>query len=88
LGAGDDDAMACEDEEASARVRVWRRRRSGRGEWCEEGVPRGVLESGSAEVSGRVAIPPSGCLPCPFVIPCFRGGVPEATKDTVGGLPG
>jgi len=67
--------MACGDEEASARVRVWRRRRK-RGEWCvcEEG-PRGVLESGRAEVSGRVAIL------LRFLIPLlWRGGVPEATR--------
>jgi hypothetical protein len=70
--------MACEDEEASARVRVWRRRRRGGGEWCEEGVPRGVLESGSAVVSGRVAIFSLGCLASLFL--CFGGGVPEATR--------
>jgi hypothetical protein len=49
LGAGDD-AMACgEEEEASARVRVWRRRRRGGGDG-EKGVLRVV------KTTGRVAI--------------------------------
>jgi hypothetical protein len=48
LAAGDD-AMACGEEEASARVRVWRRRRRGGGEG-EKGVLR------VEKTTGRVAI--------------------------------
>lgn len=45
---------ACGDEEtASVRVRVWRRRKRGE----EEERAQEVLERGSAEASGRVAIP-------------------------------
>lgn len=75
LGAGDD-AMACGDEEASARVRVWRRRRR-RGEWCEEGT-RGVLESGRAEVSGRVAILLRGAS-----LPSLSRWCSRSNEDTV-----
>ena len=68
--------MARGDEDASARARVWRRRTSAGGEWWEpeEGAP-GVLERGSAEARGRVAI--SFGVPCLLVIPRFRGGVLE-----------
>lgn len=45
--------MAWGDEEASARARVWRRRRRGGEVWEWEEVPRGVLEKGRAEASGR-----------------------------------
>jgi hypothetical protein len=62
LGAGGD-AMAWGDEDASARVRVWRRRTRAGGEWWEpEEGARGVLERVSAEARGRVAI--SFGVPC------------------------
>lgn len=44
--------MGCGEEDASARVRAWRRRRRGGGEEAVEGV--GVLRA--EETSGRVAI--------------------------------